>query len=174
MADKQLANFGNHITKSTEMVMSCVRNKDLKKASSNLKEIKSDTTMMIKKLKLHVEQLESMVKLNMSKEGEIKEKQYQAEREQELLQKQNDELFYKIKKSRKAIDSARKSLQRSEHYYNSAESECRERSEKVQELRDNIFVPFYGLYLVIREAIEQNALKEEEAQKDKTQDIKKL
>ena len=163
MANEQLANFGNRITESTEIVMSCVRNRDLKNASSNLKEIKSDAAMMIRKLKLHVEQLESVVKLNMSKEREIKEKQYQAEREQELLQKQSNEIIYKIKKYRKAMDSARKSLQQSECLYNSAETERRERGEKVQELRDNFFVPFYGLYLLMREVIEQNARKEEEA-----------
>ena len=131
MADKQIANFGDQITESTGVVMSCVRNKDLKKASRNLEEIKSDAAVIIKKLKLRVEQLESVVKLNMTKEKEIKDQQYKAECKRELLQKENDEIKYKMEWCRKAMESGRQSLQQSECLYKAAEYECKEKVKRL-------------------------------------------
>ena len=166
MADKQIANIGSRITESTGKVVSCVKKTDIKKASSNLKDIKSDAEIIIKKLKLRVEQLESIVKLNSNKEREITEKQYQAERERESLQRENDEIRDKIEQCKKAKASAEKSLKESQYLYNSAEAESREAGEKAQELRDNWFIPFYGQYLLIREAVQQNGQKEEEAKRE--------
>ena len=166
MADKQIADIGNCITESTGKVVSCVKKKDIKKASSNLKDIKSDAEIIIKKLKLRVEQLESVVKLNSHNEREIIEKQYQAEHERESLQRENDEIADKMEQCKKAKASAEKSLKQSQCLFNSAEAESRESGQKAQELRDNWFVPFYGQYLLIREAVQQNGQKEEEAKRE--------
>lgn len=166
MSDKLIANFGNRITESTGVVASFVRTKDLPNASRNLAEIKSDAAVIIKKLKLRVEQLESMVKLNLTKEREIKEQQYLAEQDRDSLQKENDEIKYKMERCKKAMESTRQSLQQSEYLYRSAESERREKGEKAQELRDYWFVPGFGQYLMIREAFQQNGKKAEEARRE--------
>ena len=154
MAEKQIANFSNQITESTEIVISCVRKKNLKEASRNLAEIKLDAAVIIKKLKLRVEQLESVVKLNMTKEKEIKEQQYQAERDRESLQKENEEIKYKVERCKKVMESTRQSLQQSEYLYKAAECERKEKGEKAQELRDYWYVPIYGQILMVREAVQ--------------------
>ena len=166
MTDKQIAHIGNRITESTEKVVSCVKTKDIKKASSNLKDIKSDAKIIIKKLKLRVEQLESVVKLNSHKERETIEKKYQAECERDSLQRENDEITDKMKQCKKAKASAEKSLKQSQYLYNSAKAESREAGKKAQELRNNWFIPVYGPYLMVREAVQQNGQKEEEAKRE--------
>lgn len=166
MADKQIANFCNWITESTGTVVSSVKQNDLKKASRSLTEIKSDGAMLVKKLKLHVEQLESLVKLNINKERETKEQLYQAERDQKSLQRENDEIKYQMEQCKKALSSTTQSLQHSEYLYECAEMERREKGKKAQEVRDNWFVPIWGQFLMIREAIQKNGEKEEIARRE--------